>query len=273
MLFTDIHSHFIYNVDDGAQNMDQTLAMLEAAQRRNIRHLLATPHISDETNEAVSQRILEHFQEIEQKVKSAGLDIKISLGSEIFYGSHINNHFSYPWSTFADNGKYFLFELPLFDLPDGVSDFIFNSKIKGRTPILAHPERYLYLRNALPTLMGWYRQGCLMQMNAGSITGHFGQRVADFSGKLLMMGFYHFVASDAHDTNFRNYKALEEAYEEATTLLDKQELETLFYLNPERAIKGEPIAQREIDEDIFKESWLHRLFSPIKQVKMRLAGQ
>jgi len=270
MLFTDLHSHYIYNVDDGAQNIDQTLAMLEAAQRRNIRHLLATPHITDGTNEIISQRILDHFREIEQRIESAGLDIKISLGSEIFYGSQINNHFTYPWSTFANNGKYFLFELPLFDLPEGVSDFIFNSKIQGRTPILAHPERYLYLRDDLSTLLGWYRQGCLMQMNAGSLTGHFGQRVIDFSRKLLMVGLYHFVASDAHDTHFRNYKALEEAYEEAAPLLDEEEMENLFHHNPERAIKGEPIAQREIDEDFLRKSWLHKLLSPIRQAKRRL---
>jgi len=273
MRFIDIHSHFIYKVDDGAQNIDQTMAMLEAAQRRNIYHLLATPHISDETNDVISQRILEHFAKIKQKIESAGLEIEISLGSEIFYGSRINNHFIYPWSTFANNGKYFLFELPLFDLPEGVSDFIFNSKIQGRTPILAHPERYLYLRNDLSTLLHWYRQGCLMQMNAGSLTGHFGQRVVDFSNKLLMLGFYQFVASDAHDTNFRNYKALEEAYEEAKLLLDEKELEALFHLNPQRAIKGEPVAQREIDEGAFRESWLEKLFSPIKQIKIHLAGQ
>jgi len=247
--------------------------MLEAARRRNIRHLLATPHITEETGEAIGRRILEHFDTIKEKIEASELDITVSLGSEIFYSPQITEHFAYPWATFANKGKYFLFELPLFDLPEGVGNFIFKSKLHGRTPILAHPERYLYLRNDLSTLLGWYRQGCLMQMNAGSLTGHFGQKVADFSRKLLAIGLYHFVASDAHDNNFRNYRALEEAYQEAALLVEEEELENLFHVNPEKAISGSPITQREINEDILRESWLQKLFSPIRQIKLRLAGE
>ncbi len=272
MVFTDIHSHYIYSVDDGARDIDQTLTMLKAAQRRNIRHLLATPHITEETDQAVSDRILSHFEIVRQKAKAEGIDIELSLGSEIFFGSHIDKHFAFPWATFNNNGKYFLFELPLFDLPTGVGDFIFNSKLQGRTPILAHPERYLYLRNNVSILLGWYRQGCLMQMNAGSLTGHFGQKVADFSKKLLSMGLYHFIASDAHDNNFRNYKALEEAYQEAALFLEDDELERLFHINPQKALSGSPIAQREIHDDILKESWLRKLFSPLRQIKWHRTG-
>lgn len=267
MTYTDIHSHFLFNIDDGAESIRQSLEMIDEAQRRGITHLLATPHVTDNMTRQINDRIIEHFQQVEKKVNEQQLKIKVSLGSELFYSDRVSEWLHYPWATFNNNQKYFLFELPLFDLPEGVGQFIFDNRLKGMTPILAHPERYLYLRDNIDQLTGWYRQGCLMQMNAGSLTGHFGGRVVEFTKRLLQQRLYHFIASDAHDINFRNYNALDEASRDAAQYVDESYLQALFKTNPERAIAGQEIRQHELNEEELKENWIKKFFGPLKKIK------
>ena len=266
--FTDIHNHIIFSIDDGAENLEKSIRMIEQALDSNIRQIVATPHITEVTDERVAERIKKHFQELEDEMIRQKLPVKIFLATELYYNDRIYNWLKEPWVTFNGNQVYFLFELPLFDSPDGIGDFIFQIRLKGYQPILAHPERYIYLHNKLSTLIQWQQQGCLMQMNAGSITGQFGNEVLSMAKKLLLANFYSFAASDAHDIVSRDFKVLPKAFEIANDLITQEEAENLFIINPDKAIKGEPITQSRIDEEILTESWFEGIIKSIKNFKL-----
>jgi len=203
MYYADIHSHFLFGVDDGAPDMPQTLAMLEQAVKNNFKYLLATPHASDLMNKALSIRFTENFTQVKQLIARHNLPLNISLASELFFSPAMHRWLEYPWATFNHKRKYLLFELPFYEQPEGVGDFIFKSHLKGIYPILAHPERYAYLRNTPQILRNWHQQGCLLQLNAGSLTGQFGPKIETFARKLLKARLIHFVASDAHSAGHR----------------------------------------------------------------------
>ena len=214
------------------------------------------------------EKIRKHFNELSEKVLKDKLPIRIYLGSELYFNDRIYDWLHQDWSSFNNNQKYLLFELPLFDLPEGVADFIFNVKLKGITPILAHPERYIYFHKKYDVILNWYQQGCLMQMNAGSIIGQFGNEVMSMTKKMLSANFYSFVASDAHDTESRNFKVLPKAYEIALELTSLEKVENLFKINPDKAIKGKPISQTFINEELFQMRWLDRLINSIKKFNL-----
>jgi protein-tyrosine phosphatase len=265
--FTDIHSHFLFDVDDGAENIKKSLEMLEQAASLNIRHLLATPHVTELINKKTSQRILNNFSQLKEKVLAEKIPVKISLASELFYSRHIYDWLDRPWSTFNNNKKYLLFELPLFDFPDRVGDFIFQCRLNGLVPILAHPERYIYLRKALDKIFTWYNQGCLMQMNAGSLTGQFGSKAADFTKKLLEAKVLHFAASDAHDLEYRSYDSINESYNMVKETASTEYADELFIINPGKAISGEPIFQEQLDENKISNNWLNKFFINFKKFR------
>lgn len=265
--FIDIHTHVLYGVDDGAKDRDQSQKMLEQALQQGITQLVITPHITDLSARPIIERILDHFQQLQQMVSGQKLPLQLFSGAELFYNERIFDWLIEPWATINNNGKYFLFELPLFDFPKGVSEFIFQAKLKGITPILAHPERYIYLHKNMEKLISWHQQGCLMQMNAGSLTGHFGDEVAEFSRHLLEFRFYDLVASDAHNTEVRNFKVLPKAYEIANSILPVETCQLLFSTNPGKAITGEPIHQYTLKEDLIRKNWFQQFFKNIKRIK------
>jgi len=267
--FIDIHSHFIFEVDDGAKNKQLSLEMLRQAQDNGITQLIATPHATDLTNDAISQQFIKRFSSLKEMIASEKLNIKIILASELYFNPHIYELLKYEWATFDGKGKFLLFELPLYEMPTQVSEFIFHCKLEGITPILAHPERYSYLRKNYSSLLEWHRQGCLMQVNAGSVLGHFGERAMTFSKKIVRSNLAAFIASDAHDTEYRNYSVLKKAHKILSELVSLELLDGLFYENPKCAILGEPIESEQIDETVFEERFfsfdslkknLHKVF-------------
>ncbi len=247
--FADLHSHFVFGVDDGAPDLDASMAMLEQAASLNIRTLLATPHATELTDETFSQQLLDHFKQVQETAQKEKLPVDLYLSAEMFFSNRILEWFHYPWSTFDNNGKYLLFELPLFDLPDGVGEFIFQLRLKGLVPVLAHPERYRYLHDKIDKLVGFVQQGCLIQINSGSVIGQFGSSVASFAMKMIKSGLVHFVASDAHETENRNYETMVQAREALTRIVSESVLDQIFWQNPLNAIKAAEISNFDFVEE------------------------
>ncbi len=267
---TDIHSHFIFQVDDGANSLRDSLIMLEQAASCGIEKLIATPHISDTANEEGSKRIQQNFYKIQESLEKHQIPVKIFMGSELYYNEFILKWQDAAWYTFNDKKKYLLFELPLFDLPLQVADFIFQCKLKGITPILAHPERYLYLSNRFDLLRSWYAQGCMLQMNAGSILGQFGSRIAQFSEQLLSMNLYHFVASDAHDLVDRNYKTMSLAYQRLLEIIDEDHVHDLFNVNTSNAVDGNTIMMSDFNDNLKHQGHLKKVLKKIIKMPKKL---
>lgn len=269
--FTDIHSHFVFGIDDGAANAEQSWQMLEQAVACNIGQLLATPHITDLTNPDLLERLQRHFQQLREQISLKALPLQIFLGAELFYNDRIFGWLEFPWATLNNNRLYFLFELPLFDLPDRVSDFIFQSRLKGYFPILAHPERYIYLQKNIKQLLAWHQQGCLMQMNAGSLTGQFGREVETLTKRLLEAHFFSFVASDAHNSEGRSFKVLEKAYEIAKGIISIEKANDLFIANPDHAVKGLPVIQDPLIEEALERTWLNSFLNSLRKLKTSIS--
>lgn len=251
----DIHAHFLNGVDDGSQSLEQSLAMIKQAEANGISFLAATPHATDMTNDALSQLFLDTFARLQREVQRAKIQVDIVLGAELFFSPHIYEWFRYPWATFNNNKKYLLFELPLYELPGGVSDFIFQCRLKGLTPILAHPERYHYMHKMERKLLEWHRQGCLLQTNAGSVTGQFGQKVQSFARRLLKAHLVHFIASDAHDEKYRSYELMPQAREITLKFLPEWYVDQLFKENPQKALAGAPLQPPAVNTHELTSGW------------------
>jgi len=267
--FTDIHSHFIFAIDDGAENQERSLCMLEQAADCNIRQLVATPHITDLMDDHISEHIQKNFNQLKKEIAKRKIELDIYLGSELFYCDQIESWLQNPWATINNNRTYLLFELPLFDLPDKVGDFIFQCKLNGLTPILAHPERYIYLQKNLDYLLNWRQQGCLMQMNAGSLTGQFGEEVESFTKRLIEANFFSLASSDAHNVEGRNFKVLVKAYEIAKDILSTEDVNKLFIENTNNAVKGNPIDPAALNEDVLNRSWFGGILDSLKNFRIK----
>src|SRR6478736_9606157 len=195
--YIDIHSHVLFGIDDGAKEPADTEFLLRSMIDMGFSKCITTPHTTysvwDNTTEIIQKRHAE-LQKISPEL-SAKLDLKAASEYMMDY-SFLTRVQTEPLLTLKD--KYVLVEMSYLNPPIQLHDILYEIKLAGYTPILAHPERYLYYHNDLSQYDKLKKSGCLFQLNLLSTVGYYGPSVAKIAEKLLKEGKYDFSGSDIH---------------------------------------------------------------------------
>ena len=201
----DLHTHILPCVDDGAFNQEESLQMARMAVRSGVTAMVATPHcnLPDDRHGLWSTAVTVATETMRIILQQENIPLQLYCGMEI-YGTpdtprrlkegklHTLNHSRYP-----------LIEFPFYDYAEEATDMLEMLLRMGYRPIVAHPERYVYVQE-LPQLLNiWTDMGCLLQLNRGSLLGRFGQRAESLSYGLIERGFATCIASDAHASTVR----------------------------------------------------------------------
>ena len=245
----DIHSHIVFGVDDGAQTIEDSLAMLEIAAQAGTTDIVATPH-SDLKFSYDSDLIKERIAEIQARI---GDRIRIHKGCDfhLFYDNI--EQCKEDKSRFTINGhRYLMVEFADLAIPKTI-DTIFREMLSNEiTPVITHPERNRLLMKRVSDMVQWVRAGCLIQVTANSFTGRFGKSAEEAAHRLMRQNMVHFIASDAHDIEWRPpdmraaYKLISEEYGDLTA-------ERLFQTHPRMTLTGDYIECQDPDDDVAKE--------------------
>ena len=255
----DLHSHFLYGVDDGARNSDVTVQMLAQAESVGIQKLLATPHVNDLTTPVVAHQIKEAFHSIFQLMRKADISIRIQLAGEVNLLSVDLDLEEFEWVIIGSKYKYILIETPFQTLPEKYSKIVFHLLLKKIRPILAHPERNIKLQNNPEQLISWINQGCLVQLDAGSLTGQFGKKCQRFAERLILARAVHVIGSDAHEPRSRNYHVLKDAYKVVESKVDNSYARLLLEDNPGVIWDGDKIELPTVDETLLTSSGWNKI--------------
>ena len=230
----DFHNHVLPDVDDGSKDMQMTLNMLKTASDQGIKKIVNTTHLQHPKMEGKNTDF-KYIQSINEKViskaQAEGLDIEIKLASEVYYLPNLCELIDNPLATI--NG-YMLIEFPMIITPDNFEDTFFQLKLKGITPILAHPERYRFFQEDVSRLQKIKDMGTLFQIDAGSLIGHFGARAKITSINMLSNGYCHLIGSDSHNDMRRNF-CLKDAYD----IISSEEIVDILKQNSEKVFFGE----------------------------------
>ena len=234
----DIHTHIIPEFDDGAKSWEEAEEMLHQAAEDGVEGMVATPHILNDKDFAREDELLEKFQELQRRAVDAALNIELFLGSEVY--AYPEMTFGSSFATLNDNGRYFLVEFPMNTVPVFIPERFFNFVLNGLIPIIAHPERNLSIIKNPQQAYDFVQRGALLQINAGSLRGVFGQSAQKTSELFMHANLVHFVASDAHSPNNRHPR-LRETYEMVAHGWGVQRARNVFVDNPKKALVGEEI--------------------------------
>ena len=247
----DIHSHIVYGVDDGAKTLEDSLAMLNLAADCGTTDIVATPH-SDLQFTFQPDVVRERIAELQSRM---GDRIRIHRGCDFhLHYDNITNclHDRTPYTI---NGKRFLMvEFSEHSIPDTITGVLRDMDHRGITPIVTHPERNSLLMKKIPQMVEWVRFGCLLQVTAQSFTGRFGKSAQAHCRTLMDMNMVHFVASDAHDTQWRP-PDLREAFKHVSAEYGKDVAQRLFVDYPQMVLAGEYIDCADPDEEQPPRAW------------------
>jgi len=256
MKFIDFHNHILPNCDDGSKSVDISLDMLREAQRQGITDVVNTIHYQHpkmENKRTDFKYISSIRDQLQIELIKNNIDIKIHLGAEVFFNFNLLDILDNELVTFS-NMKYMLIEFEVFMLPKGYENHLYELAASGITPIIAHPERYRPIQNDVKIVEKLINSGCLMQVDAGSLIGHFGKRTKQLAEELIRRRMTHIMGSDSHNNRKRNF-CLEEALKIAQNLIGET-ANTLVDSNPRKVLSGSSIEPFEIlDNQVNKKSF------------------
>lgn len=239
---TDLHTHILPGLDDGAETMEEALEMAELAAEGGTGLLVATPH-SNQKNQFENyhtDELKQIYREFCDALKQQKIPVKVNLGMEIFASEDMAEKIEEGVLIGLNQTSVYLIEFPFHADPNWIGERLEEVLDIGRIPLIAHPERYYCVQDQPLFVYEWLRLGCMTQINKGSLLGRFGRRVFRSADMLLEYDLVSCVASDAHSA-YRRTTYMEDVREYLEERCGPERASRLLLENPGRILAGRDI--------------------------------
>lgn len=241
----DLHCHILPGVDDGAIDMEETIAILKKAKNAGFHTICFTPHYAEPQYLNTKEQNSEILKEIEARVKEENLKFQLLLGNEIFIGDKIEEFLKNGMIATLANSRYALVELPMYqELPQEVTQKLLERiREQGFEVVIAHPERYRYIQKNPKKLLEYFGEKNIFQGNYASIIGVYGKEAKETMKKLLKDKQIHYLASDVHHIYRCFYDDFACIQKKLLKVVDKEYFEILTETNPKLIIENKEIVK------------------------------
>ena len=201
--WTDRHSHILPGVDDGIQTIEDSIAILSMYEQMGVKKVWLTPHIMEDCPNT-PEKLKIRFEELKSAYKG---NIELALSAEnMMDGLFIKRLEQGILMPYGDNNNELLIETYYVQPPIRMESILRDMQKAGITPVLAHPERYLYMD--AEKYENIKEMGVKFQLNITSLIGAYGNQVKERAEYLLNEGYYNYSGSDTH-----SYHAIQRAFE------------------------------------------------------------
>lgn len=210
----DMHSHILPGLDDGSENLEQSLELVQAMKALGYRKLIMTPHIMNDFYKNTPQGIREKLQLLQSAVTQAGIEMELGCAAEYYLDEGLLQKLDAGEELLTFGNNYLLFETSFLNEPLNLREAIFKMRSNGYNPVLAHPERYSYFYGKFNELASLRELGVLFQPNLNSLTGYYTPNAKTQAELLIEEGLVDFVGSDTHGHKHTNtlWKVLNSKY-------------------------------------------------------------
>ena len=238
----DLHNHLLPGIDDGAKKVEESLEFLRIARRDGIQIVVATPHMKPGVYDNSREQILQRVAMVREAARGDEAEgVELLPGAEVYFTADLAARArAGVLMTLGDRGRYLLLELPYQQVPMHVDDSIFQLRLQGITPLMAHPERVAYYLEDIERVAASVRLGALTQVTANSLTGRFGDKTRQFARAMLERNLIHVLASDSHDVRYRP-PVMSEGFQAAAAVLGETRARRLVLDIPRAILDGKDV--------------------------------
>ncbi len=195
----DLHCHILPGLDDGAADIEQSLAMARMAVDDGVRAMLATPHVAMGSWNPSRDAIMRAANHLRERIRSASIPLKLGVGSELPATADIKALADAgEVITLGEKGRFLLIELPFSGHLGAMDQQLFELEVSGYKILLGHPERAMCCLDDEKLLPKLRDRGYWVQVNAGSVAGRQGRKVRNTCIRWLREGLVDVIASDGH---------------------------------------------------------------------------
>jgi protein-tyrosine phosphatase len=213
-LKTDVHSHLLPGIDDGVQTIEESVKIIHRLSELGFEKIITTPHIIEDFYPNTPEIISSKLNHLKSEISEKGINIEIEAAAEYLIDEHFVDLLNSEEKLLTFGDSFILVETPFLNKPLFLEDVIFKLKAQGYQPVLAHPERYLYLQEDYSRIQEILNTNVLLQLNLTSLVGHYSKGTQKLAEYLIDNNHIHFLGSDIHNIKqFDMYqKALSSKY-------------------------------------------------------------
>jgi len=212
-LNTDMHSHLIPGIDDGAKTIEESIELIRTLHGLGYSKLITTPHIMSDYFRNTPEIIYKGLEDVRAALKENNIPMLISAAAEYYIDDGFMRKLEEEkLMTFGDN--YLLVEVSYINPPDNVRDILFRAQVLGYKPILAHPERYPFWYRNIEEYQKFHDMGVLLQLNLNSLSGYYGLDAKRVAEKLIDLQIVSALGTDLHHAKHAEFlqKTVNEKY-------------------------------------------------------------
>ncbi|RZK42196.1 MAG: capsular biosynthesis protein [Pedobacter sp.] len=208
VLGTDMHSHIIPGIDDGARTVEDSIALARRFKSLGYNKLIGTPHVMADYFRNTPDTIHRALDILREALVQNQIDLEVDAAAEYYMDETFERKVREK-SVLTFGGNYLLFELSFINYPSNINDMIKLMLDSGYQPVLAHPERYPYFHGTVDNYSRIKDQGCYLQSNAIALTGYYGPGAKALAEEMIDHELLDFIGSDMH--HLRHADALVES--------------------------------------------------------------
>jgi protein-tyrosine phosphatase len=236
MGFVDLHSHVLPSLDDGVQSLDESMAVLTQLRALGFEVVCATPHQKKGSFVPSREAIDAAHREVREALVERGVGVELRLGAENFWDDLFLERVQTRAQPTYTGGRAFLIEIDVRMAPPRFEDALFQIRVAGLLPVLAHPERYAPFWD-VPARLEALARTSAMVVDLGALDGAHGPRQCDVARALIKKGLAHALASDVH--SLADVRAAAAGIAWVKKKMGEKTVTRLLDENPRRILRGE----------------------------------
>ncbi len=196
----DMHSHLAPGIDDGSKSVEESVALIRGLQELGYEQFITTPHVMQDYYRNNPETIGNAVNQVRKKLKEEGLSTHLNFAAEYYLDENLQK-LCQQENLLTMGSKMVLFELSYINEPVDIKSLVFDMKIKGYKPILAHPERYTFYYDDFRKYEELIDFEVLFQLNLGSLIGAYSPMAKRIAEKLIDKGMISLIGTDTHNLN------------------------------------------------------------------------
>lgn len=227
----DLHLHILPEIDDGSSSLEESVRMAKRLSELGFKGAFCTSHyIADSPQVADNQTKNRLREKLQTELDKAGIKLKLMPGNEIYIDPKMVDYLAKGKASCLGGElssrkrhQHVLFELPFYAEVSYLRDIIFELKAKGLVPVLAHPERYLFIQKKKEAIFEIVKLGVKLQSNYGSIVGQYGGKAKKIMKFLLKNRLVSYLGTDIHRAEGSLFLKFEKAEKKIIKIIGESE--------------------------------------------------
>ena len=194
----DMHSHLLPGIDDGLKTTEESIAFISDLYNMGYRKLICTPHIIADIYPNTPETILPRLELLRTELKKKNINMQLEAAAEYMVDIDMEKLITDGKKLLTFGQNLILIEMSFVAPSVNIEQVIFQLRLKGLQPVLAHPERYAYYHKDFEKYAHYLDLGCILQVNLLSLLGYYGKPVKAIAEKLIKQNMVELLGTDMH---------------------------------------------------------------------------